>query len=66
MTWPQIPKRLIHGTSLSVSALGLGTVKFGRNTAVKYPTAFTLPTDKALLNLLAKAWELGINTSRKT
>ena len=61
MTWPQIPKRLIHGTSLSVSALGLGTVKFGRNTAVKYPTAFTLPTDKALLNLLAKAWELGIN-----
>lgn len=41
--------------------MGLGTVKFGRNTGVKYPTAFDLPTDKEIADLLAVASELGIN-----
>ncbi|PAW60753.1 MAG: aldo/keto reductase, partial [Verrucomicrobiia bacterium Tous-C2TDCM] len=53
--------RPLHGTDLSVSALGLGTVKFGRNQSVKYPTAFDLPTDEAILSLLDLAREEGIN-----
>lgn len=46
---------------VAVSALGLGTVKFGRNTAVKYPQSFALPTDGEIAELLAAAKALGIN-----
>ncbi|MDY6982244.1 MAG: aldo/keto reductase [Pseudomonadota bacterium] len=53
--------RTLGSTGLAVSALGLGTVKFGRNEQVKYPTAFTLPDDKAVRALLAQARELGLN-----
>jgi len=53
--------RRINGTDLQVSALGLGTVKFGRNEGVKYPGAFTIPDDHQLRELLAQAQDLGIN-----
>ncbi|MEY4640989.1 MAG: hypothetical protein RLZZ227_983 [Pseudomonadota bacterium] len=53
--------RALPGTGLSVSALGLGTVKLGRNQQVKYPEAFTLPDDAAVRSLLVQARELGIN-----
>lgn len=52
-------RHLRHG--LAVSVLGLGTVKFGRNEAVKYPQPFALPTDGEIANLLAAAKTLGIN-----
>ncbi len=54
-------RRLLHSTDLLVSSLGLGTVKFGRNEGVKYPTAFDLPTDEAILDLLERALAEGIN-----
>ena len=54
-------KRLIHSTDIEVSSLGLGTVKFGRNQQVKYPTGFELPTDSEILSLLDLAQEEGIN-----
>ena len=44
-----------------VSAVGLGTVKFGRNQQVNYPHAFELPRDKAIIELLACARDLGVN-----
>ncbi|MBL0927842.1 MAG: aldo/keto reductase [Phycisphaerales bacterium] len=44
-----------------VSVLGLGTVKLGRNTGVKYPGAFELPSDEAVLELLRTALDLGVN-----
>lgn len=53
--------RPLPGTDLVISALGLGTVKFGRNQQVKYPAAFTIPDDAAVRRLLAQARELGIN-----
>lgn len=56
-----LPKKLIAGTDIEVSMLGLGTVKLGRNKGVKYPTSFTIPDDEAALKLLEQAWELGIN-----
>lgn len=48
-------------TGLIVSCVGLGTVKFGRNTGLKYPDTFSLPTDQAILELLATAKDLGVN-----
>ena len=53
--------RTLPGTGLTVSALGLGTVKLGRNTQVKYPASFTLPDDAAVRTLLTQAHALGIN-----
>lgn len=53
--------RRINGTDIDISALGLGTVKFGRNEGVKYPETFNIPDDKDIQNLLMQAQELGIN-----
>ncbi|MEH6668908.1 aldo/keto reductase [Halopseudomonas sp.] len=53
--------RPLGNTGLSVSPLGLGTVKFGRNQGVKYPTGFELPTDRQARDLLSLARDLGIN-----
>lgn len=47
--------------NIEVSWLGLGTTKFGRNQAVKYPQPFSLPTLSELQDLIACAQELGIN-----
>jgi len=53
--------RKFGATDLLVSPLGLGTVKIGRNESVKYPTQFAIPGDKQVRNLLALAFDLGIN-----
>jgi len=54
-------KNSLGNTGLSVSQIGLGTVKFGRNQKINYPQHFALPTDKEIVNLLGKSKELGIN-----
>ena len=56
-----VPKRTIGSTGIEVSAIGLGTVKIGRNQGVKYPEAFDLPSDDAVVALFELARELGIN-----
>ncbi|MDO9518849.1 MAG: aldo/keto reductase [Pseudohongiella sp.] len=56
-----VPRRALGDTGLEVSCLGLGTVKFGRNEGVKYPTGFDLPDDKQVRDILALAHEIGIN-----
>jgi aryl-alcohol dehydrogenase-like predicted oxidoreductase len=53
--------RELGSTGLRVSALGLGTVKLGRDQQVKYPGAFTIPDDRSASLLLGQARELGIN-----
>jgi aryl-alcohol dehydrogenase-like predicted oxidoreductase len=53
--------RSFGSTGMRVSPLGLGTVKFGRNQQVKYPTGFELPGDAEIEHLLDLAGELGIN-----
>ena len=53
--------RPLGRTGMLVSVLGLGTVKLGRNQAVKYPRPFDLPTDAEALALLDTAAALGIN-----
>jgi aryl-alcohol dehydrogenase-like predicted oxidoreductase len=54
-------KTRLGNTDLMVSILGLGTVKFGRNTAVKYPAPFNIPDDKEALTILNTAADCGIN-----
>lgn len=54
-------KRSLKGCGIEVSVLGLGTVKFGRTEGVKYPEAFSLPSDKDILHLLSIAANVGIN-----
>lgn len=49
-------------TDLSISPIGLGTVKFGRNQGVKYPEGFDIPEEDELAELLSLAKSLGINT----
>ena len=53
--------RPLGQTGLRVSPLGLGTTKFGRNSEVKYPQPFDLPTDREILALLSQAEQWGIN-----
>ena len=53
--------RPLAGTGIEVSALGLGTVKFGRDQGVKYPRAFRIPDDGEVRGLLSVAREQGIN-----
>jgi len=47
-------------TGIMVSRLGLGTVKLGRDRAVKYPQPFRIPTDDEAAALLDRAEQLGI------
>lgn len=56
-----LPQRKLGSTDLLASVLGLGTVKLGRNTDVKYPHGFTIPDDKQAANLLSLAQDLNIN-----
>ncbi len=53
--------RELGSTGITVSVLGLGTVKLGRDQEVKYPRGFKIPDDQAVRDLLALAQELGIN-----
>jgi aryl-alcohol dehydrogenase-like predicted oxidoreductase len=54
-------RRPLGSTGITVSLIGLGTVKFGRNEGVRYPAAFELPTDRDLARLLDAAHDHGID-----
>lgn len=58
MTLPRLP---LGSTGLHVSPLGLGTVKFGRNTGVKYPEPFALPSLTETKNILSWVKDRGVN-----
>ncbi len=58
-----LTQRRFASTGKSVSVLGLGTVKFGRNQGVKYPggAGFALPTDQEISSLLDLCRDSGIS-----
>ncbi len=56
-----VQQKILGNTGIAVSTLGLGTTKFGRNQALKYPKAFEIPDDQHLSHLLDTARDLGIN-----
>lgn len=53
--------RRLGRTGLSVSPIGLGTVKLGRDAGLKYATPARIPNDDEALTLLRAAHELGVN-----
>lgn len=53
--------RSLGQTGLTVSRIGLGTTKLGRNTDVKYPKGFALPSDEEVGDLLITALKLNVN-----
>ncbi|WP_413043039.1 aldo/keto reductase [Pseudomonas sp. YJ42] len=53
--------RPLGSTGLTVSPLGLGTVKLGRDQGVKYPSGFSIPNDAQARHLIELARDLGIN-----
>ncbi|MBX8474917.1 aldo/keto reductase [Pseudomonas cichorii] len=53
--------RPLGSTGLSISPLGLGTVKLGRDQGVKYPNGFKIPDDQQAQMLLKMARDMGIN-----
>jgi aryl-alcohol dehydrogenase-like predicted oxidoreductase len=54
-------QRRLGRTGLTVSVIGLGTTKFGRNTDVKYPAPFELPGSRDIEEILETALALGVN-----
>tara|TARA_B110000196_G_scaffold317144_1_gene329721 strand:+ start:644 stop:1411 length:768 start_codon:yes stop_codon:yes gene_type:complete len=52
--------RPLGRTGLSVSHIGWGTVKLGRNTALKFPEAFALPSDEEASSIVHGMLDLGI------
>ena len=54
-------QRPLGKTGLSVTPLGFGAVKIGRNARVKYPQPFDLPDDATAERLLNSILDLGIN-----
>src|SRR5215204_5162345 len=53
--------RQLGRSGISVSSIGLGTTKLGRNTDVKYPNSFDLPSDDEVGALIAASIGVGIN-----
>lgn len=61
MTESKLAQRPLGKTGVALSIVGLGTVKFGRTTGLKYPVPATLPTDQEAAALLDAAEQMGIN-----
>ncbi|MBS0189358.1 MAG: aldo/keto reductase [Planctomycetes bacterium] len=55
-----LPVRPLGRSGIHVSIVGLGTVKFGRASGVKYPTAVRIPSDDEARRLLDQAREFGV------
>jgi aryl-alcohol dehydrogenase-like predicted oxidoreductase len=60
MSAQAVPRRPLGRTGLEVSALGLGTVKLGRDRGVRYATEARVPTDEEAFALLRVCAELGV------
>lgn len=54
-------RRQLGRTGFAVSPIALGTTKFGRNTDVKYPVSFALPSVEEVAALFESALKLGVN-----
>ena len=54
-------RRHLGRTGFAVAPIALGTTKFGRNTDVKYPASFALPSEQEVAELFQSALKLGVN-----
>jgi len=53
--------RILGNTRLSLSPIGFGAFKIGRNLGIKYPSEYDLPDDASVDRLLNGVLDLGIN-----
>jgi aryl-alcohol dehydrogenase-like predicted oxidoreductase len=53
--------RRLGGSGLTVSPIGFGAFKIGRNEGIKYPQGYDLPDEAASTRLLNAVLDLGIN-----
>ncbi len=58
---PRPPLRPLGCTGLAISPIGFGAFKIGRNQKTKYSTAYELPSDDQVAELLNGGLDLGIN-----
>jgi aryl-alcohol dehydrogenase-like predicted oxidoreductase len=56
-----VDHRLLGSTRLEVSPIAFGAFKIGRNQGIKYPSAYQLPNQEVVNNLLNNVLDLGIN-----
>src|SRR5579862_3678712 len=61
MTSPDLCRRPLGRTGFSISPIGFGAFKIGRNQKVKYSAAYELPSDEQVAALLNGVLDLGIN-----
>lgn len=54
-------RRVLGRTGLSVSPIGFGAFKIGRNQGIKYDRGYELPDDAAVRTLIDGMLELGVN-----
>lgn len=54
-------RRQVGRTGFAVAPIALGTTKFGRNTDVKYPANFALPSEQEVARLFESALKFGVN-----
>src|SRR3989442_1694417 len=54
-------RRQLGRTGFAISPIALGTTKLGRNTDVKYPASFVLPSEEEVAALSQAALKLGVN-----
>ena len=54
-------RRQLGRTDFAVAPIALGSTKLGRNTDVKYPATFALPSDQEVAELFESALKLGVN-----
>jgi aryl-alcohol dehydrogenase-like predicted oxidoreductase len=54
-------RRQLGRTEFAVAPIALGTTKLGRNTDVKYPASFALPSEQEIAELFESALKLGVN-----
>ena len=55
------PRRHLGRTGLTVSPIGFGAFKIGRNQGIKYDSGYDLPTDEAAARMLNAVLDLGID-----
>jgi len=56
-----VVRRRLGRTGLSLTPIGFGAFKIGRNVGIKYARGYELPSDDEAANLLAGVLDLGIN-----
>ena len=54
-------RRQLGRTGFTVAPIALGTTKLGRNTDVKYPASFALPSAQEIAELFESALKLGVH-----